>query len=88
MDGNQIIYWLTWVDTVCWVICFWWMFRISSRQDAVLRGLKEQAHRIEKLSKAEHQLIKEVHPQVGEIKEAMNEVTEAVKETPAQNPHK
>jgi hypothetical protein len=80
MNSDKIVYWLTVIDTICWGICFWWMFRISSRQDAMLSELKEQGRRIESLSRAEHDLIKEVHPQVGEIKEAMDEVVEAVTE--------
>ena len=39
-----------------------------------------QGKRIEKLSKLEHDLIKEVHPQVGEIKEGMEAMITAVKE--------
>jgi hypothetical protein len=45
--------------------------------------LREQGKRIEKFSRIEHDLIKEVHPQVGEIKEGMDEVIAAVKENTA-----
>ena len=69
--------------TICWGICFWWMGRISAKQNILMEQLREQGRRIEKLSKAEHDLIKEVHPQVGEIKEGMNEVLAAVKENSA-----
>jgi hypothetical protein len=31
MDQQTIAYWLTWVGTGAWVICFWWMHRISTR---------------------------------------------------------
>jgi hypothetical protein len=48
-----------------------------------MEQLREQNRRIEKLSKVEHDLIKEVHPQVGEIKEGMNEMIAAVKENTA-----
>ena len=64
--------------TVCWVVCFWWMHRISSRQDAMLEELHEMTRRIEKLSQAEHDLIREVHPQVSEIKEKVQDVKEVV----------
>ncbi len=57
MDGDAIIYWLTWLNAVCWGVCFWWMHRISTRQDAVLNQVKEQGRRIEKLSREEHDLI-------------------------------
>ncbi|MDB6110379.1 MAG: hypothetical protein JWR69_2129 [Pedosphaera sp.] len=86
MDGNKIVYVLTWIDSLAWIVCFWWMHRISSRQDAMLNQLKDQTRRIERLSKAEHDLIKEVHPQVGEIKEGIQEVVEAVREPPEPNP--
>lgn len=69
---------LTWVGLGCWVVCFWWMHRISSRQEAMLRELHDMTRRIEKISKAEHHLIQEVHPQVGEIKEHVETVKEAV----------
>ena len=62
----------------CWVGCFVWMYRLSARQEELLKSLNEQARKIAELSKAEHDLIKEVHPQVGEIHESMKEVAEAV----------
>jgi hypothetical protein len=80
MNRDTIVFWLTWIGLACWGVCFWWMRRISSRQDALLAQLKAQGRRIEALSKAEHDLIKEVHPQVGEIKEGMQEVVESVRE--------
>ena len=66
------------VGTVCWAICFWWMHRISSRQDATLEELHEMTARIEKLSRAEHDLISDVHPQVSEIKEHVETVRAVV----------
>jgi len=54
------------------------MRRISARQGAMLKELHEMTTRIEKLSEAEHDLIREVHPQVGEIKEHVENVAEAV----------
>ena len=66
------------VGTVCWAVCFWWMHRISSRQDAMLEELHEVTTRIEKLSRAEHDLIRDVHPQVSEIKEHVEDVREVV----------
>jgi len=66
------------IGTVCWGVCFWWMHRISSRQDAMLEELREVTTRIEKLSQAEHDLIRDVHPQVGEIKEHVEDVREVV----------
>jgi Spy/CpxP family protein refolding chaperone len=87
MDINKISFWLTVVGTICWGICFWWMHRLSVKQNRLLDRLTEQAKRIEKLSKIEHDLIKEVHPQVSEIKETMVEVIAAVKEnTEASSP--
>jgi hypothetical protein len=66
------------MGTVCWAVCFWWMHRISSRQDAMLEELHEMTKRIEKLSQAEHDLIRDVHPQVSEIKEQVQDVREVV----------
>jgi hypothetical protein len=85
MNKIEIAFWLTCVGTACWVLCFWWMHRISSRQNALLHQLREQGRRIEKLSKAEHDLIREVHPNVGEIKDGMEEVVAAVREDAESN---
>jgi hypothetical protein len=43
-----------------------------------LQELSEMTARIEKLSQAEHDLIREVHPQVSEIKEHVQDVREVV----------
>ena len=44
----------------------------------MLKELHEMTTRIEQLSRAEHDLIREVHPQVGEIKEHVENVRDAV----------
>ena len=69
------------INLCCWLICFVWMYRISTRQDSVLKAITAQGHRIERLSKAEHDLIKEVHPTVGEIKDRMEEMADVIQET-------
>ena len=74
----MIVFLLSWVGIGCWCVCFWWMHRISSRQDAVLKELHEMTARIENLSQSEHELIREVHPQVNEIKEHVENVRDAV----------
>ena len=66
------------IGTLCWIVCFWWMHSISSRQDALLKELHEMTARIEKLSRAEHDLIRDVHPKVSEIKEKVENVKEVV----------
>ena len=87
MNENNLAFWMTVVGTVCWGICFWWMRRLSIKQNILLAQLREQGKRIEKLSKLEHDLIKEVHPQVNEIKEGMEAmiavVTENLESKPA-----
>jgi uncharacterized protein YdeI (YjbR/CyaY-like superfamily) len=86
MDRNPIAFWMTLVGTVCWAICFWWMYRISAKQNDLLEKLGEQGKRIEKLSKIEHDLIKEVQPQVNEIKEGMQEMMATAKENQEESP--
>jgi hypothetical protein len=71
---------MTLAGTVCWGFCFWWMRRLSLKQNSLLDQLREQGKRIERLSQAEHVLIKEVHPQVNEIKEGMDEMRANAKE--------
>jgi hypothetical protein len=85
MNEDHVAFWMTLAGTVCWAVCFCWMHRISSKQNALLDQLRAQGQRIEKLSKLEHDLIREVHPQVGEIKEGMNEMIAAVKENTESN---
>jgi hypothetical protein len=80
MNKTDFAFWLTLTGTLCWVVCFCWMYRISTKQNAFLDQLHAQGKRIEKLSKMEHDLIKEVHPQVGEIKDGMDAMVAAVKE--------
>ncbi len=62
----------------CWGVCFWWMHRISSRQEQMLQDLHDQGKRIKDLSQAEHDLIKDVHPKVGEIQQSVEQVAAAV----------
>ena len=69
---------LSCVGTLCWAVCFWWMHRISARQDALLGELHEMTRRIQNLSQTEHDLIREVHPKVNEIKEHVENVKEVV----------
>jgi hypothetical protein len=79
--SEELVFWLTIIGTFCWPICFWWMHRISTRQDAVLKVLRDQGKRIERLSKEEHDLIEEVHPHVREIHDDVAEVKDAVRRT-------
>ena len=74
----MIVLLLTWLGLGCWIVCFGWMHRISSRQDAFLKELHQITMRIEQLSKIEHDLIQEVHPPDGEIKEHVEHVAEKV----------
>jgi hypothetical protein len=85
MDKNGGMFLMAIVGTVCWAVCFWWMYRISAKQNSLLAQLRDQGKRIERFSKVEHDLIKEVHPQVGEIKEGMEEIIAAVKENTENN---
>ena len=70
--------WITLLNFGCWGACFWWMHRISVRQNAVLDELTTQARRIEEISRQEHALLTEVHPNVEEIKKGVDEVSEKV----------
>ena len=60
------------IELVCWPICFWWMHRISVRQNTMLKELGQQAHRIENVSKEEHDILKELHPAVQKIEETVS----------------
>ena len=80
-NPEAIAFVLSCIGMLCWIVCFWWMHRISSRQDALLEELHEMTTRIEKLSQSEHDLIREVHPQVTEIKEKVENVKDVVEKT-------
>lgn len=49
----------------------------------MLKELHEMTTRIERLSQAEHDMIRQVHPAVGEIKESVKDVAAAVSENPS-----
>ena len=82
MNRDDLIFWITLAGAACWAVCFLWMHRISVKQNTLLAQLREQAERIERVAKAEHELIKDVHPQVGDIKAGMEEVIAAVNQLP------
>jgi hypothetical protein len=82
---DKLAFYMTLLGTGCWAVCFWWMYRISREQNKLLDRLSDQGKRIEKLSKIEHDLIKEVHPKVSDIKEGMEEMIAAVKENTESN---
>lgn len=77
-DVQTIALVLAWVGTGCWVVCFWWMRRLSSRQETMLQELHAVTKRIEQLSEAEHDMLREVHPSVEKIKESVKDVAVAV----------
>ena len=79
MMNQPFIQWFAVIDTACWLICFWWMPRIFSRQDALLKALREQGTRIEGLSKVEHDLVKEMHPIVQSMEDDISAVANAAK---------
>jgi len=85
MNETECAFWMTLIGSFCWVVCFWWMYRISKKHNTLLDQLREQGKRIEKLSKMEHDLIKDVHPQVAEIKEGMDTMVSAAKEIAESN---
>ena len=66
------------VNLACWCLCFWWMHRISTRQDAVLEELAQQARRIEDISKEEHAILTDLHPNVEAIQQGVDKVSEKV----------
>jgi len=68
---------VTLLDIGCWAVCFWWMHRISQRQDIVLKELQEQARSIEELSREEREMLKELHPTVQKIDENVDKVKES-----------
>ncbi len=81
MNQDSFMLGMTIAGMLCWAICFLWMHRISEKQNRLLTELREQAQRIEDLSRTEHDLIREVHPQVGQIKAGVEEMQATVKDT-------
>ena len=74
--GRNLINFFTLLDIGCWAVCFWWMHRISQRQDTMLKELHEQAHSIEELSREEREILKELHPTVQKIEKGVDQVKE------------
>ena len=85
MARETFALWMAVVGNLCWIVCFAWMNRISRTQNSLLNRLQDQTQRIEKLTKVEHDLIKDVHPQVGEINKDIQEIKAAVKENTDNN---
>ncbi len=54
------------------------MHRISTRQNAVLDQLNQQANRIKKVSEEGHAILSEVKPNVEAIQKGVDEVSEKV----------
>ena len=65
------------IDIGCWAVCFWWMHRISQRQNTMLEELQQQARSIEELSREEHEILKELHPTVQKIEAGVDRVEES-----------
>lgn len=74
VNRDDFLLWINVFSAACWLVCFWWMHRISTKQNALLIELREQSKRIEHVSKAEHDLIKEVNPQIGDIADKVDEL--------------
>ena len=75
--GFTLANFVTLLDIGCWAVCFWWMHRISQRQDIVLNELQQQAHSIEELSREEREILKQLHPTVQKIDENVDQVKES-----------
>lgn len=75
--GRNLVNFVTLLDVGCWAVCFWWMHRISQRQNIMLEELQEQAHGIEELSREEREILKELHPTVQKIDENVDKVKES-----------
>ena len=75
--GLTLVNFVTFIDIGCWAVCFWWMHRISQRQDAMLKELHGQAQSIEGLSRKEHKILKELHPTVQKIEKSVDQVKES-----------
>lgn len=74
------------IGLACWCVCFWWMHRISNRQNALLDQLRRQGQRLENISKEEHAILKEVHPNVEAIQKGVDEVTKQVEKVKEGHP--
>lgn len=48
MTENDLAFWMTLGGTLCWGVCFWWMYRLSTKQNDLLAQLREPGKRIEK----------------------------------------
>lgn len=76
---RNLVNFVSFLDIGCWGVCFWWMRRISQRQDAMLMELHQQAHSIEELSRKEHEILKELHPTVQKIEKNVDKVKESTR---------
>jgi hypothetical protein len=70
--NRTILDWLALFSAACWPVCFWWMHRISQRQNAVLKSLERETKSVRKLAKEEQEVIQEIEPRVKEIAEKVD----------------
>src|SRR5215207_7178617 len=81
MESSDIAYWLAWVGTLAWGVCFGWMHRISSRQDRLLNELHAQARRIAELNELQSDILNQVRPNVDRIREHVATVADGLDQT-------
>ena len=73
---TTLMIWLNVVSTLCWPVCFWWMWRISVRQNALISQLRQQTREIEEVARDEHAMIKNAQPRIGEIHETVHQLAQ------------
>jgi hypothetical protein len=59
------------LSALCWPVCFWWMHRISVKQNTLLARLRKETEEVRKISEAEHELVQKIEPKVAEVAEKL-----------------
>lgn len=70
---QAMVNWLELFNAACWPVCFWWMHRISSKQNAMLADLHAQQQKVREISDEGREIIKELEPKVKKVAERIEQ---------------
>jgi hypothetical protein len=70
---QELVNWLELFSAACWPVCFWWMHRISKKQNAMLADLDAQQKKVREISDEGREIIKEIEPKVKKVAERIDD---------------
>jgi hypothetical protein len=74
---QDAVNWMNLLNAACWPVCFWWMHRISSKQNGMLADLHAQQKKVREISDEGREIIKEIEPKVQKVAAKIDEAVAA-----------